>query len=111
MSSKLLTLLLVFLGSILGVVGDFFIKSAGMNSRVDWKLIVVGSIIWLSTIPAWFYAFRSEKLGALGALYSLFTVIILVFVGAIYFHESLSATEWVGIALTVAALGLLSRFL
>lgn len=110
MSQKLLALLVIFLGSALGVLGDFFIKSAGMNSRVDWKLLIIGSIVWMATIPVWFYAFRYAKLGVLGALYSVFTVLLLVVAG-FYFHEKLTAQEYAGLALALASFCLLARFL
>jgi small multidrug resistance pump len=53
---------------------------------------------------------KHMKLATLGVVYSVSTVLLLAFVGVIFFQESLNAYEISGIVLAIAALILLSAF-
>ena len=53
---------------------------------------------------------KHMKLATLGVVYSVSTVLLLAFVGVIFFQESLNPYEIGGIVLAVASLILLSAF-
>jgi len=70
----------------------------------------IGLLILASTAFGWVYAMKHIKLATLGVVYSVSTVLLLAFVGVIFFQESLNPYEIGGIVLAVASLILLSAF-
>ena len=103
-------LLVIFL-SIIGVIGDFFIKIAGNGEKfINIKFFISGLIIYALTAFGWFYALKQMKLSTLGVVYSLSTILLLVALGVIYFHEKLKIQEIVGIIAAIISMILLSRF-
>lgn len=103
-------LLIIGLAGI-GVLGDFFIRISGDGpAYIDWKLFIIGFIIYALTAVGWFFAFKHVKVSTLGVYYALATVLFLVALGVFYFKESLNGYEVAGIAAAVAAIVLLGRF-
>ena len=105
------TILIVIFLSIIGVIGDFFIKISGNGEKfMNVKFFLIGLIIYASTAFGWFYAMKHMKLSTLGVIYSLSTVLLLVAVGVIYFHDKLKVYEIIGIVAAIISIVLLSRF-
>ncbi len=50
------------------------------------------------------------KLATIGVVYSVSMIVLLTAIGAVVFHETLSAYEYVGIAMAIGSLFLLMRF-
>ncbi len=97
--------------ALFGVVGDYFIKLSGQETKtLQWEHFAIGLIIYASSAFGWFYVMRHIKLSSLGIIYSLSTVLLLVVIGIFYFHEQINAQELIGIVLAVTSLILLSRF-
>lgn len=104
--------ILIIIGlSLVGVIGDFFIKLAG-NSRqyIRPHWLIIGLLIYASTAIGWFFVMKHIKLSTLGAYYGIFTVLFLLLVGIFIFHEKLNLMEGIGIALAITSFVLLSRF-
>ncbi len=93
-----------------GVVGDFFIKLAGLHKTMEIKWFSVGLIIYALTAFGWFFAIKHIKLSTLGVIYAVSTVLFLVIIGVFYFKESLNAYEILGVAIGVISIVLLGRF-
>jgi drug/metabolite transporter (DMT)-like permease len=53
---------------------------------------------------------RHLKLATIGVVYSVCMILLLTAMGVLFFHESLSRWEVVGIVLALASILLLSRF-
>ena len=97
--------------SILGVIGDYFLKLAADEEHSLRTLpFLVGFLVYASTAFGWVFVMRHLKLGTIGVLYSVSMVLLLALVGARWFGERLSYAELAGIVLAVAALILLGRF-
>jgi drug/metabolite transporter (DMT)-like permease len=110
-SRELLAVLVTIGFSIVGVVGDSFLKLASDSDaplRSPW--FYVGFAVYASTAVGWVFVMRSLKLGTIGVVYSVSMIVLLTFVGAVFFGESLSAPEIVGVILAIASLFLLMRF-
>lgn len=94
-----------------GVLGDYFIKLSGESKSTIFSYhFFIGFCIYASTAFGWFYVMKHVKLGTLGVFYSISTVLLLALVGTIFFKESLSSVEIIGIILAIVALILLARF-
>lgn len=102
-------ILLVIGLSALGVVGDYFIKIAGVKS-FEPKWLAVGTLIYALTAIGWFFAMKQMKLSTLGALYSITIILLLTIVGVGYFKESLGLREIAGIIAAVISVILLAKF-
>jgi|SRR3989338_10050317 len=97
--------------SLLGVLGDYFIKLAGNGEKyIEPKWFILGTLIFASTAVGWFFAMKHVKLGSLGIIYATTTVLALVVVGAMFFKETLNTYEIVGIITGIISIVLLARF-
>jgi len=96
--------------TVVGVIADYFLKSASNTSIINWKFFAVGFIIYASTALGWFIIMRHTKLATLGAVYAVSITLLLALVGLIFFKEKLNMIELIGLALGVLSLLLLARF-
>jgi multidrug transporter EmrE-like cation transporter len=98
--------------SLVGVLGDYFIKLSGNNAEryVDLKWFIVGLIVYSSTAIGWFFVMKHIKLSTLGVIYGVTTVVALTAVGIFFFKEHLNTYEIIGIIAGVSSIILLSRF-
>ena len=111
MGTKTIAVLITFAFSIMGVVGDYFLKLASAHEqpfRASW--FYLGFVLYASTAFGWVFVMRHLKLATIGVLYSVSLVLLLTVIGVVLFRESLSYFEIVGIILAVASLLLLMRF-
>src|SRR4051794_33147631 len=90
--------LLVTVGfSVLGVVGDYFLKlgSAARNPlRSRW--FYIGFAVYASTAFGWVYVMRHLKLATIGVVYSVSMILLLTAIGALAFREPLNGYEIAG---------------
>lgn len=99
--------------SFIETVGDSLIKYSGDDKNkyvlVGW--LALGVCIYMMAAIGWFFVMKHVKLGSLGLIYSLSTVTFLMISGVLFFNESYSRTEIIGLALGVLSLILLARSL
>jgi small multidrug resistance pump len=111
MNKTHLALLLTLGFSVLGVVGDYFLKVASLSERpLRTTAFYVGFAVYASTALGWLFAMRHLKLATISTLYSICIILLLTSLGVVVFHEKLNAMEIVGIVLALASLILLVRF-
>jgi small multidrug resistance pump len=111
MGTKTIAVLVTFAFSIMGVIGDYFLKLASAREqplRTSW--FYLGFVLYASTAFGWVFVMRHLKLATIGVLYSVAMVLLLTVIGVVLFRESLSYFEISGIILAVASLVLLMRF-
>src|SRR5262249_8191278 len=97
--------------SVVGVVGDYFLKLAsGAENPLRSRWFYVGFLVYASTAFGWVFVMRHLKLGTIGVVYSVSMVLLLTLVGTWWFGESLNYYEMAGIALAILSLILLVRF-
>jgi small multidrug resistance pump len=111
MSKSHLALLLTLGFSLLGVVGDYFLKVASLSERpFRSAAFYLGFAVYASTAFGWLFAMRHLKLATISTVYSVCIVLLLTTLGVVVFNERLRPTEMLGIALALASLVLLVRF-
>src|SRR6266699_3307366 len=111
MGTKTIAVLVTFAFSVIGVLGDYFLKLASARAqplRTSW--FYLGFVLYASTAFGWVFVMSRLKLATISVLYSESLVLLLTAVGVVLFRESLSYFEVVGIILAVASLMLLMRF-
>src|ERR1043166_1166693 len=111
MGTKTIAVLVTFAFSVIGVVGDYFLKLASAHEqplRTSW--FYLGFVLYASTAFGWVFVMSHLKLATIGVLYSVSLVLLLTVIGVVLFRESLSYFEITGIILAVASLVLLMRF-
>ena len=97
--------------SILGVLGDYFLKLASENEnslRTPW--FYIGFAVYAATAFGWVFVMKHLKLATIGVVYSMSMILLLTAVGIVFFHESLNYYEIAGLIMAVASLFLLIRF-
>src|SRR5690242_10448384 len=97
--------------SLIGVLGDYFLKLASQRDhplRAGW--FYLGFAVYASTAFGWVYVMRHLKLATIGAVYSVAMILLLTAVGAVGFRQTLNGYEVLGLAMAVGALVLLMRF-
>jgi drug/metabolite transporter (DMT)-like permease len=111
MKKTTLAVLVTVAFSLVGVLGDYFLKLASAREqplRTGW--FYLGFALYASTAFGWVFVMRHLKLGTISVLYSVSMVLLLTAVGVVLFSESLNYYEVAGIVLAVASLVLLMRF-
>lgn len=107
----LIGILMIILLSLVGAVGDYFLKIAGNGEKyIDFRFFIVGFLLFSSTAIGWFYVFKHIKLSTVGIMYGISTTLILVAIGIIFFNERLNTYEIIGIISGIFSMILLTRF-
>jgi multidrug transporter EmrE-like cation transporter len=76
--------------SILGVIGDYFLKLAADEEHSLRTLpFLVGFLVYASTAFGWVFVMKHLKLATIGVVYSVSMVLLLTAIGTVFFHESL----------------------
>jgi|SRR5262245_28543763 len=106
-----LAVLVTIAFSVVGVLGDYFLKlSSAREQPLRTRWFYIGFVIYASTAFGWVFVMRHLKLATIGVIYSVSMVLLLTAVGVVMFRESLNYYELAGILLAVASLVLLMRF-
>ncbi len=111
MEKPTLAIVVTIAFSLVGVVGDYFLKLASERDqplRTGW--FYLGFAFYASTAFGWVFVMRHLKLSTISVLYSVSMVLLLTAVGVVLFRERLNYSEIAGIILAVASLVLLMRF-
>jgi drug/metabolite transporter (DMT)-like permease len=97
--------------SVVGVLGDYFLKLASARERpLQTEWFYLGFALYASTAFGWVFVMKHLKLATISVVYSISMILLLTAVGVVMFRESLNSYELVGLALAVASLVLLMRF-
>jgi len=93
------------------IFGDVLIKiAAERNGPGILGLLGLGCLIYAASAVLWFWAMRHTTLAQAGVAYSMFTLLALALIGAIWFKESLGPRDWAGIGCALASMALMARF-
>ena len=96
--------------ALLGVLADLALKAASQSARpLASRWFAVGAAGYALTAVGWVYVLRHLKLAAVGGIYCDATLVLLALAGALFFRETLRASELVGLALAIASIWLLRR--
>jgi small multidrug resistance pump len=111
MDTKTLAVVVTLAFSVVGVLGDYFLKLASREEgslRSPW--FYVGFALYAATAFGWVFVMKHLKLGTFSVLYSVSMVLLLTAVGVVFFREALNYYEVAGLVMAIAALVLLVRF-
>jgi small multidrug resistance pump len=111
MEKTTLAILVTVAFSVVGVLGDYFLKLASAREQVlrtGW--FYLGFALYASTAFGWVFVMKHLKLATISVLYSVSLVLLLTAIGVVLFRESLNYYEVIGIVLAVVSLVLLMRF-
>jgi len=111
MDPKLLAVLVTIAFSLVGVLGDYFLKlaSARQNSLTTTSFFI-GFVVYASTAFGWVFVMKHLKLATIGVVYSVSMILLLTTIGVVVFRESLGPYEIAGLLMAIASLILLVRF-
>lgn len=111
MDQTRLAILVTVLFSVVGVIGDYFLKLASETERPFRSVrFAIGLVVYSSTAFGWLYVMRYLKLGTISVVYSVSMILLLTAIGVLVFGEKLNRYEVLGMLLAVSSLVLLSRF-
>ena len=97
--------------SLLGVVGDYFLKLASANENpLKTASFYLGFVLYASTAFGWVFVMKHLKLATIAVVYSVSMVLLLTAIGLVFFRESLSHYEIAGLVMAIGSLILLVRF-
>jgi len=97
--------------SLLGVLGDYFLKLASESEnslKTSW--FYIGFVVYASTAFGWVFVMKHLKLATISVVYSVSMILLLTTIGVVLFQESLNYYEIAGLVMAVASLVLLVRF-
>jgi undecaprenyl phosphate-alpha-L-ara4N flippase subunit ArnF len=92
------------------IAGDTVLKAAAESGRATLSPpILVGCVFYAVSALAWFWSMRHITMVQGAVAYTMFSLIALCLIGALYFDEVLQAREYAGIACALAAVVLMIR--
>jgi len=110
-NDKALAIAVTVAFSLLGVLGDYFLKLASAQQHaLTTTAFSVGFVVYASTAFGWVFVMKHLKLATIGVVYSITMVLLLTSIGVVGFKESLSYAEIAGLVMAIASLVLLMRF-
>lgn len=108
MKSSTFSVLLTIVLALAVAVSDYFLKNASASSSPFLnRNFAIGLLITIGVTFGWVWVMPHLKLAYIGVIYSITIVLTLCVVGAAYFGEHLSGSEWLGVALAIASMLLL----
>jgi small multidrug resistance pump len=111
MDPKLTAVLVTLAFSVVGVVGDYFLKLASQQDRsLSSRWFYVGFALYASTAFGWVFVMKHLKLGTIGVVYSVSMILLLTAIGVVMFRETLNGYEIAGMLMAIGSLVLLMRF-
>lgn len=111
MGKNLLAVVVTIAFSLLGVVGDYFLKLAsGNENSLKTTSFYIGFVLYASTAFGWVFVMKHLKLATIGVVYSISMVLLLTAIGVVFFRESLNHYEIAGLVMAIVSLILLIRF-
>ena len=111
MGPKTLAVLVTITFSVIGVLGDYFLKLASAREQPLRAIsFYLGFTLYASTAFGWVFLMKHLKLATISVLYSVSLVLLLTAIGVVLFREPLNYFEVIGIVLAVISLVLLMRF-
>lgn len=111
MDKRSLAVVVTIVFSLLGVLGDYFLKVASAHENsFKTKWFYVGFVVYSSTAFGWVFVMKHLKLATIGVVYSVSMVLLLTAMGVVFFRESLNYFEIAGLVMAIASLVLLVRF-
>lgn len=109
MSIEKIAVLVTILLSAVGVLADYFLKLASDQAQsIQTRNFVLGFVIYSSTAFGWVFVMKHIKLASIGVVYSVSTALLLTALGVLVFKEALKWQEYVGVAMAVGSILLLS---
>ncbi len=92
------------------IVGDYLIKVAADGGQpVHSALVLTGCALYASSAVMWFFALQHVTLSQAGVAFSMFSLLALCALGALYFDEKLFLREYAGIGCALLAMVLMVR--
>src|SRR5262245_56978647 len=111
MDKTTLAIVVTFGFSIVGVLGDTFLKEASeAPNPMKTVAFYIGFILYASTAFGWVFVMKYLKLSTISVLYSISVILLLTAIGILRYRESLSYSEIAGLVMAIGALVLLVRF-
>ncbi len=111
MGSKGLAVVVTVAFSLIGLLGDYFLKLASAHEQpLRTASFSIGFALYASTALGWVFVMKHLKLATIGVLYSVTMIVLLTAMGAVFFKESLTPYEVVGVLMAIGSLLLLMRF-
>jgi small multidrug resistance pump len=111
LENKSLAVVVTIAFSLLGVLGDYFLKLASAHDNsLKTMAFYLGFAVYASTAFGWVFVMKHLKLATIGVVYSVSLVLLLTAIGVVLFRESLNYYEIAGLVMAIASLILLVRF-
>ena len=111
MGTRTIAVLVTLVFSVIGVLGDYFLKLASAREQPLRAIsFYLGFTLYASTAFGWVFVMKHLKLATISVLYSVSLVLLLTAIGVVLFREPLNYFEVIGIVLAVISLVLLMRF-
>jgi small multidrug resistance pump len=111
MGKNSLAVVITIVFSVVGVLGDYFLKLASAHEHsLKTMWFYIGFVVYASTAFGWVFVMKYLKLATISVVYSVSMVVLLTAIGVVFFRESLNGYGIAGLVMAIASLILLIRF-
>src|SRR5262245_62544720 len=102
MDGKTLAVLVTVGFSMVGVLGDYFLKLASSHPQpMRTFSFYIGFAVYASTAFGWVFVMKHLKLATISVVYSVSLVLLLTAIGVVFFRETLTASELIGLVMAI----------
>src|SRR5262245_24281162 len=102
MDGKTLAVLVTVGFSMVGVLGDYFLKLASAHPQpMRTFSFYIGFAVYASTAFGWVFVMKHLKLATISVVYSVSLVLLLTTIGVVIFRETLTVSELIGLVMAI----------
>jgi len=94
-------LLLVVIGGFILTIGDIFMKQWSVNN--SWITFIIGLLTWSIGLVFLAFSFKFKNIAVASLIFSLSNVIFLTLLSWLYYKETLTTFQIIGMLMGVAA--------
>jgi multidrug transporter EmrE-like cation transporter len=102
---RIIALALIAAGTAFEVGADIYFKRWSQNNQL--LLAAIGLLLYIVGTIFWAFSLKFESLSKAGTIFTLLNLGLIIIAGVIFFKESLSMANRVGIGLAVIAIVLM----
>ena len=88
--------------------GDYFLKLATKGNHTVFCLCMT-AMLWVASIPGWYYTLLKTNLALVGMMFATLSLLTTTAMGIFLFNERLGGAEYIGFALVLISIVLLSN--
>ncbi len=101
----------IAIATVTALIGDFLIKKASdLTGKTSLSVLLVATIVYALNTFAFYFSYKQVEFSSVAVYFAIGTLIASVLIGAIFFRETITPGEWVGVGIGIVAIVVMSTY-